>query len=272
MGTLAALTLLAGETIAASDLNRLKFDLLESHLVVVHGAIGPLEGLRLLIDTGANPSMVDRRVAKKLALNVERSDFVVFGQKTRATEAVLPDIRLGAFRAEAVTAGVGDLSFLHGVDAIVGLDVLSRSSFSIDYERRTIAFGPVEAGGPGIPLEVTPEFLTVQLAIRGRPFRLLIDTGGRRLVLFDERVRDRLPPLAVHGELTLYHLAGASALRRVILPDVEAGGWTADRVEGFLSDAAVDGYPPGIDGVLGVRVLASKHADFDFERSRFGFR
>ena len=36
--------------------------------------------------------------------------------------------------------------------------------------------------------------------------------------------------------------------------------------------APVDDYPSGIDGVLGVRVLALKGADLDFERGRFGFR
>jgi hypothetical protein len=252
--------------------DRLKFDLLENHLVVVHGGIGAVEGLRLLVDTGANPSMVDRRVAKRLGLHPEESEFVVFGHKTRVARAVLPDMRLGSFRAETVPAGVGDLSFLHGVDAIVGLDVLSRSSFSIDYQHREISFGPMDARHPAIRLEVTPPFLTVQLTISGRPFRLLVDTGSRRLVLFERRVRDRLPPLAVHGEQVFYHLAGSSALRRVTMSSFDAGAWSSDRIEAFLSDAPVEGYPPDIDGVLGVRVLASIHAEFDFERSRLGFR
>ena len=92
---------------------------------------------------------------------------------------VLPDIRLGPLRAEAVTVGVSDLSFLRGVDAIIGLDVLSRSSFSIDYKARQLTFGPLVAREPTARLEVTPPFLTVQLALAGEPVRLLVDTGSR---------------------------------------------------------------------------------------------
>lgn len=249
----------------------LKFELLEQHLIVVRGGIGPLEGLRLLIDTGSLPSMVDRRVAKKLALDFHASEFVAFGQKSHVLTAVVPNIRLGPLRVEAVTVGVGDLSFLHGVDAVIGLDVLYHSSFSIDYKERRMLFGPMLERQPSVRLDVSPPFLTVKIAISGRPVRLFVDTGSSRLVLFERRVHDRLPPLPVHGELLLHHLSGTSSLNRVVLSHVDIGGSAMDRLEGFLSDAPLDGYPAGIDGVLGLRVLASKHADFDFERGRLGF-
>ena len=114
--------------------------------------------------------------------------------------------------------------------------------------------------------------MTVQLTLGGRPLRLLVDTGSRRLVLFERRIRDRLPRLPVHGEKLLYHISGTSRLDRVSLPPLDAGGTTFERVEGFMSEGPVDDYPSGIDGVLGVRVLALKGADLDFERGRFGFR
>ena len=250
----------------------LKFELREGYQIVVPGAIGALERLNLLIDTGSIPGMVDRSVAKKLGVDVQESEIVAFGERSRVLTTVLPNIRLGSLRADAVTAGVGDLSFLHGVDAIIGLDVLARSSFSIDYETRQVAFGPLVAREPTVRLEVTPPFLTVQLALAGRPVRLLVDTGSRRLVLFERRVRDRLPRLPVHGEQLLHHLSGTSRLHRVFLPPLDAGGTIVEHLEGFMSDAPVDGYPAEIDGVLGLRVLASKRAEFDFERGRLGFR
>lgn len=250
----------------------LSFELHERYQIVVRGAVGRLEGLNLLIDTGSIPSMVDRRVAKKLGVKVQESEMVAFGEKSRVQRTVLPSIRLGPLRADAITADVGDLSFLHGVDAIIGLDVLSLSSFSIDYEAREITFGPLAARERTVRLEVTPPFLTVQLAIAGRPVRLLVDTGSRRLVLFERRVRDRLPRLHVHGEQVMYHIAGTSHLHRVSLPLLDAGGTAVEHIEGFMSDASVDGYPSEIDGVLGIRTLASKRVDFDFERGRLGFR
>lgn len=265
-------SLQAGGAISEKSVTSLKFELREQYQIVVSGAIGPLERLNLLIDTGSLPSMVDRRVARKLGVNVQRSEIVAFGEKSRFLTTVLPTIRVGPLHAEAVTVGVGDLSFLHGVDAIIGLDVLSRSSFSIDYEARQVVFGPLMAREPTVRLDVTPPFLTVQLALAGRPVRLLVDTGTRRLVLFERRVRDRLPPLIVHGEKVLYHVAGTSQLHRVSLPTLDVGASTLEHLEGFMSDAPVNGYPAEIDGVLGLRVLASKRAEFDFERGRLGFR
>jgi predicted aspartyl protease len=255
----------------AANLSPLEFELFEHYQIVARGAIGPLGRLKFLIDTGSNPSVVDRRVAKKLSGSVQGSESVAFGQRSQILTTVVPDIRLGPIRVQALTIGVGDLSFLHGVDAIVGLDVLSRASFSIDYQERRLLFGPMPARQPSVRLEATPPFLTIQIVLAGQQFRLLVDTGSRRLVLFERRVHDRLPSLPAHGALLLYHMSGTSRLNRVLLPHLDAGGWTMDRVEGFMSDAPLDGYPAGIDGVLGLRVLASKRADFDFERSRLAF-
>ena len=215
--------------------------------------------------------MVDRNVAKKLAIPVEDAEVVAFGKRTRVSTAVLPNIRLGNLHADAIAVGVGDLSFLHGVDAIVGLDLLSRGSFSIDYEHRRLDFGPVAARAPGVAMEATPPFLTVQLSFSGQTFRFIVDTGSGGLVLFEKRVRGRLPFLGVHGESVMNHLGGSARLQRVFLPPVDAGGSILPHVEAFLSDQSMDGYPAGIDGVLGLRVLAWKRASFDFERNRLIF-
>lgn len=249
----------------------ISFDLLQRHLIVVRGATGPLEGLKLLIDTGTIPTIVDRGVAKKLALDIQEREFVAFGQKTRVGSTVLPEIRFGSLRANGVREGVGNLSFLNGVDAIVGLDVLSVSTFTIDYQHHLLGFGPVVLRDAGVRLELTPPFLTVRVIISGQPLRVLVDTGSGRLVLFERRVHDRLPPPSVHGELLLNHLSGTSRLNRVSLTSLEVGGSSIKCIEGFMSDAPLDGYPLDIDGVLGLLVIAGKRADFDFERNRLAF-
>ena len=250
----------------------LPFELREQFQVVVPGSIGSIDRLKLLVDTGSIPSMIDRRIARKLGLAVGSSETVAFGDRSRVHLVTLPSVVLGPMRAHKILAHVGDLSFLHGIDAIIGVDVLLQSSFRIDYAARAMSFGPVIARGPSLPLEVTPPFLTVNLTFAGRPFRLLVDTGSRRLMLFQRRVRDRLPVMNVDGERVIYHASGATRFHCVTLPDLNAGGFPIARIEGLLSDAPVDGYPAGIDGVLGVRALASRLAEFDFERARFGFQ
>jgi predicted aspartyl protease len=251
--------------------SRLPFELREHHLVIVRGAIGSIEGLRFLIDTGSNPTMVDRKILKTLGLQVQPSYTITFGQKSRTETAVVSSIRLGPVSAEMVRVSVGNLFFLNGVDAIIGLDLLSRCSFSIDYEQRQVVFGPIARPEAGVGLDITPPFLTVPISISGRRYRLLVDTGSYRVVLFRSRAQDRLPPLSAHGALGLNHLSGTYRLVRVLLRSVEFGTATIDRLEGFISDAPVDNYPAEIDGVLGIHALASKYVEFDFQRGRLGF-
>jgi hypothetical protein len=163
---------------------------------------------------------------------------------------------------------VGDLSFLHGVDAIVGLDVLSRASFSIDYQARRLLFGPVTARQPSLQLEVTPPFLTIQIALAGQQFRLIVDTGSRRLVLFERRVHDRLPSLPTNGALLLYHTSGTSRLNRVLLWHLDVGGWTMDRVVGSLPRSG----PILISSEAGLRLISKKKRPDVVKASDLGCR
>ena len=129
--------LLSLETVA-----EVPFELYQQHLIVTKGSIGPLNGLSLLIDTGTIPSMVDGRIARKLHVQAEPSMLVAFGQSVAIRSTILNGFRIGARQPGAVPAGVSDLSYLEGVriDAIVGLDVLARTSFSIDYRKRVLRF------------------------------------------------------------------------------------------------------------------------------------
>jgi hypothetical protein len=250
----------------------LKFKLRDGWQVIAHGAIGPLTGLNVLIDTGSIPSMVDGRIAKKLRLEIGEADTVALDHRMTVLTAVLPNVRVGPIFADSLVAGVGDLSYLGdpNVDAIIGLDILTRSSFSIDYDHRVLTFGSIAAGDSNLRLDVVPPFLTVQVSFNGHAFRLLVDTGSRHIVLFEQRVSGRCSNLRVRGNKVLYHLAGTSRLQRVVLPRLEAGSLTIAGLEGLLSNADVHDYPSDIDGILGVRAIASRRVDFDFERSRVG--
>ena len=176
------------------QITEVPFELYQRHLVVAKGAIGHLKGLSLLIDTGAIPSMVDGRIARKLQLQTEPSTLVAFGRQVAIQSAVLSGFRIGSRHWGPVPASVGDLSYLEGVrvDAIVGLDVLSRANFSIDYERRVLRFEPADREDAVAPLELTWPFMTVRMTIAGQHVRLLVDTASSDLVLF----KTRIPALA----------------------------------------------------------------------------
>jgi hypothetical protein len=186
------------------------FELYQHHLIVTKGSIGPLNGLSLLIDTGTIPSMVDVRIARKLHLQAEPSMMVAFGQRVAIQSTVLNGFRIGALQTGPVPAGVSDLSYLEGVriDAIVGLDVLARTSFSIDYRKHVLRFSPGGREESVAPLELAWPFLTVRMTIAGQQVRLLVDTGSSDLVLFKSRV-----PAALSGALARRQ-DGAICVRR----------------------------------------------------------
>jgi hypothetical protein len=252
------------------------FELYQGHLIVTKGSIGPVNGLNLLIDTGSIPSMVDARIARKLHLRAEPSTLIAFGQKVRIQSAALDGFRIGPLQSGPVTASVGDLSYVEGVirgvriDGIVGLDVLSRTSFSIDYRTRVLRFAQGGREDSVAPLELSWPFLTVRMTIAGQPVRLLVDTGSGDLVLFESRLPAALSALPWKGDKTVRYYTGPARLRRLDLRKVGLGTHVWDQLSGWALDRVPDDYPPSIDGVLGVRALGCQRVRFDFERNEFG--
>ena len=248
------------------------FDLYQHHLVVTKGSIGPLNGLSLLIDTGTIPSVVDVRIARKLQLQTEPSMLVAFGQSVATQTTVLNGFRIGTLQTGPVPAGVSDLSYLEGVriDAIVGLDVLVRTSFSIDYRTRVLSFSPGGREESVAPLELAWPFLTVQMTIAGQPVRLLVDTGSSDLVLFKSRLPAALLDTPWRGDKTVQYASGVARLERLSLRQVRLGARVWDKLTAWALDRVPDGYPPSIDGVLGVLALDCERVQFDFERNELG--
>jgi len=249
------------------------FALYQQHLIVTKGSIGPLNGLSLLIDTGTIPSMVDVRIARKLHVQAEPSMLVAFGQRVAIRSTILNGFRIGARQPDAVPAGVSDLSYLDGVriDAIVGLDVLARTSFSIDYREHVLRFSPGGREEFVVPLEVVWPFLTVQMTIEGQRIRLLVDTGSSDLVLFRSRMPAALSHVPWRGDKTVQYASGAARLQRLDLRQVRLGTRVWDQLTVWALDRVLDGYPPGIDGVLGVLALDCQRVRFDFERNELGW-
>jgi hypothetical protein len=250
------------------------FELYQHHLIVTKGSIGPLNGLSLLIDTGTIPSMVDGRIARKLHVQAEPAILVAFGQRVAIQSTILNGFRIGARQTGPVPAGVSDLSYLEGlrIDAIVGLDVLARTSFSIDYRKRVLRFSPGGREESVAPLELAWPFLTVRMTIAGQEVRLLVDTGSRDVVLFKSRMPAALSGAPWRGDKTVRYASGVARLLRLDLRQVGLGARVWDRLPAWALDRVPDGYPPSIDGVLGVLALDCQRVQFDFERNELGWR
>jgi hypothetical protein len=251
-----ATVLVSGSTPrSANSVAEVPFDLYQQHLVVTNGSIGHLNGLNLLIDTGTIPSIVDARIARKLQLQAEPSTLISFGQQVPIQSAVLDGFSIGPLESGRVPAGVSDLSYFGRVriDAIVGLDVLARRSFSIDYRDHVLRFAPAGREDAVAPLQLAWPFLTVGMTVAGQDVRLLVDTGSSDLVLFKSRLPAALADMPWKGDKTVQYVSGAARLRRLELRQVGLGTHVWDKLTAWALDREPHGYPPSIDGVLGVK-------------------
>src|SRR5215475_137263 len=127
----------------------LPFKIYGKQLIVVQGSISSLEKRNLIIDTGAYPTVIDRRIAHQLSLSGHSEDLDALDQTVSAVAVTIPSIEVGPVRATSVKGLVQDLSEVSRrigvrVDGLVGVDVLSHSSFVIDYRARKIDFVPLD--------------------------------------------------------------------------------------------------------------------------------
>jgi hypothetical protein len=126
------------------------------YLVVAEGQFGGrLQHQNFVLDTGTAPSIIDTKSLRELGLATTASTMVAMGKVIPTGIAILPELDLGPLKAVSLRVQVQDLSRLErdlgiSVAGIIGLDVLSKSSFRLDYEKKQMEFGQVS--DEGIPV------------------------------------------------------------------------------------------------------------------------
>jgi hypothetical protein len=254
---------------------RVPLRLYRGYLIVVEGSIGSFQKLNLLLDTGANPSVVDQRIAHDLHLEENTATVSLSNQRLRAKSVVLPSLQLGPIRVESFRVLTQDLSFLKKalgckVDALVGMDVLRKTSFSIDYGSKQILFGPIQDVRVSVPFESEATFITIRMTLQNRPVRLLIDTGDPAVMLFQSLLHDS-KGLEDCGTDTGTNLAGQFQRKRVRVSDIALGKEKLNpQIVFIVNDERDSGRD--FDGVLGPRGLQFREIAFDFERQQFSWK
>src|SRR6516165_3537396 len=271
-----SVVVLAGAQPVFSPVIELPIQVCRDYLVVVEGSIGTLEKLTLIIDTGTYPSIVDQRIATTLGLSEREGKAVLVGQGVQAKLATLSLVDVGPRRAERVPVLVQDLSSLQKtlgrrIDAIVGLDVLGKNSFTINYRTKRLRFGAVERNRFTVSFETGQPLITVEARLHDRPVRLLVDTGAAALLLFQSRMKNPISPLAGNATRANNVGAGEFQLQPVLIPDMRIGKEELGPQAGFVVEGQSD-ERQNFDGLLSMRGLHLEEISFDFENRRISWK
>ncbi len=249
----------------------LPLKLYRHHMIVVQGSIGSLEKRNLVIDTGAYPSIIDRAVAEKLQLFGHAEELDVVNQTVKRIAVVVPSVAVGGIQVSGQHFLVDDLSAVSRelgvrIDGLIGLDVLSRRSFRIDYAAKKIYFGPVAPLPFSAPLEVIDAKFCLRLQAGRGALHLLIDTGAENTLLFGSR----LPWLTLNSRRSqeFTNLAGRFALREISLDELQLGDVNLSAQPIYVSEG--NNLPPyQFDGFLSTSEF--EQIAFDFERHEFSW-
>ena len=234
---------------------RLPIRVYRGYLVVVEGSIGNIQKLNFLVDTGAYPSVVDQKIAHNLGL-AEQPGRVNLSNKSVPTRlVVLPSLILGPVRVESLPVLTEDLSFFQKalgrkVDGIVGLDVLRKRSFTINYRAKEMLFGPIESLTFSAPFETDVPVVTIRMEFQTRQLRLVVDSGGPDLMLFQSRMPDS-SGFQELGSEKVTDAGGTFQRKRVRISEVYLGKETIGAQIAFVADDRKDD-GDNFDGVLGV--------------------
>ena len=265
------LTLAPGLLSAKEHANEVPFKLYRGYAIVARGSIGNLKNLNFLIDTGAVPSVLDRRIADKLQLTGTMEKLSVFTQKLAAERVIAHNVQLGTVRTDSLPVVVRDLSFGESalgvrIDAMIGFDLLSQGPFVIDYQSKRLVFGPIDTSLPVIPYHSGPGYVAVEMRIQQKKFLLLVDTGASDLVLFGDTTLDCADAVTNIGRRTWSNMGGDIELNQVHLRDTYVGFISWESRDVFVLELDGRSKPAGLGGLLGVISLKARRLGFDPDR------
>ena len=250
-----------------ASVSEMPFRLSSGYLIEVEGRIGDQDKLKFVLDTGATITIIDHRIADKLKLDRHPAESFNFDRKLNWDSAVLPDLQFGPVHANDIPVFIGRLKeyseFVKNADAVIGMDLLRFSNFSVDLGTRKISFHrsmqktPVVAGDPLLQCPM------LEVQVQGHPVRLIVDTGLAGVLFYEERLRKKVPGLRTSGHLVDATIGTRVRAKQATIPDVILG--KANRDLSVLLVASPDPEMlPGIDGIIGITALQAHHVSFDF--------
>jgi predicted aspartyl protease len=258
--------------IAAEPPTEIPFKLYCGFAIVVHGAIANQENLNFLVDTGAVPSVVHQRLARRLDLRGATEEISMVNQDRSVERVLVPALRIGLLEFLPVSAVVVDLTPIERrlgirLDAIVGLDVFAGRNFTIDYRLRKLLIGLAAVVGEAIPFELQMEagapYVVVRMEMNSQFVRLLLDTGSDGITLFAARMQERMPFFEKTGAGKDINAGGAYAVDRIRVSDARLGGIARGKLKAAMTSSTASGLRD-FDGLLGPASLGITRIALDF--------
>lgn len=132
---------------SAGRVPEVPFKLYQGCVIVVLRRIGNLENQNLLLDTGSYPSLVDKNACTKLGLQGTPKRLSLFNKNISSEVVLLPDLQFGPVTRRNLPVMVADFAGISGglrirIDAVIGVDVLGGTSFTVDYEKHRVLLLP----------------------------------------------------------------------------------------------------------------------------------
>lgn len=247
------------------------FKLHHGYLIVVQCSIGDLPDLTCVIDTGVTESLVDLRLVQRLSLATQADSAVFLTQEAPVLAVSIPSLQLGPIRTGSLAGIATDLSSLTvqlGIrpDVLIGMDVLRRASFLIDYRARRVLFTDPPVLHHSVRLAPDRRLALIESTIMGQRLLLQVDTGFQGVLLYGRRgptgtsYRESRVESAVHALTAVSYDSS----------EVQIGNWRASHVEVSVLDRA-RGESTGFDGLIGAQVLRAHRIAFDFENNTFSW-
>jgi len=262
----------AAKTKAESPGNEMAVEIHAGGLPIAQGIVNGVGNLRFLMDTGATSTAIDRKLAEKLGLQGQAAQVISFDKKLALESAQIQEISFGPERFSNVRVMIEDLGYLRSlgsrVDGIIGLDLLRRQSFLVDYARKRVVFGPSSTRGMhSVPMYANGRSITVPVELGGRLVRMVADTGAPGTVFYEDTLKDLLANYHLEGRTDALSIGGPVENTTAIVPRLRLGGQDLNR-EVVLVSAPGASKLSGVSGYLGLASLDAKQVAFSFETNQ----
>jgi predicted aspartyl protease len=228
-----------------------------------------------LIDSGAVPSAISKEMAKKLGLLGSAEQVSVMNRAIDVERVRVPKVQVGPVAADAFEMVAADLGAieqaLHArLDAVIGLDLLARQNFAIDYKSKKLLFGMAVQSSDSVTFQLKHAaggtYVLVPMESGGEEFQMLLDTGTKDITLFRPRLKGSLQQIRLSSEDVTVNAGGSSQINKVVIPLVRLGS-----ISRKVQDAYVWTTPEAelrdFDGMLGPHALGAIAVEFDFDRN-----